>query len=284
MKLKELFNVFCISAFLILNGLGYVRAEDNLERVKKPSLLDSDADGVDDAIDLCPATPIGTVVNSHGCPVESINCDYNTSSVSFETVSSEPIGKETRYLLVESSNTKIVQISATKMFTGLVGSKTYMIVAFSYENDGTVTGLVVGSPLNQVSASCGDFSRALSIKVCSPFIESNQCDFSASSITLKKAAEPPVGFITKYLLVNKFGSIVQLAETPTFTNLSGTQSYNAYSISYINDGSISNLGVGSNFSNVTANCYDWSNPLPIKVCICNPTICVPITVVKIKAK
>ncbi|CAH0997756.1 hypothetical protein EMA8858_03890 [Emticicia aquatica] len=284
MKIKGFFNTICLSLLLVLNVFGEANARNIIEEKQQTLATDSDADGVDDMIDLCPNTPSGTTVNAHGCPVEIANCDYTSNNVSFGTLSTEPVGKETRYLLVDSKSTKIVQISTTKTFTGLVGSNTYMIVAFSYENDGTVTGLLVGSLLSEVTASCSDFSRALSVKICSPFVERSQCDYSTTNITLNKATASPVGYITKYLLVNKFGTMVQVNDTPSFTNLSGIQTYNAYSISYSNDGSISNLAVGNNLSNVTANCYDWSNPFPVKVCICNPNICLPITIVKTKSR
>lgn len=284
MKIKKNFNALCLSLLLFLNVLDKANARNIVEDTQLTLLADSDADGVDDTIDLCPNTPTGTTVNAHGCPIEIASCDYTSNNISFETLSTEPVGKETRYLLVDSKTTKIVQISTNKTFTGLVGSNTYMIVAFSYENDGTVTGLLIGSKLSEVTASCSDFSRALSVKICSSFIESNQCDFSTTNVTLSKATNSPVGYITKYLLVNKFGTMIQVNDTPNFTNLTGIQTYNAYSISYSNDGSISNLVVGNSLSNVTANCYDWSNPFPLKVCICNPNICLPITIVKTKSR
>lgn len=245
---------------------------------------DADADGVEDALDLCPNTTIGLSVNKHGCPVELANCDYNTSTFTFSTITQPTAGKETRFLLVDAKTTNIIQISTNTTFSGIVGTKTYMIIAISYENDGTLTGLAVGEPLGRVTASCIDFSRVLVVKVCSPFIESPQCDFSTTTISLKLSTMPQVGYITKYLLVNSLGTIVQLNNLPTFANLSGSQDFNAFALTYSNDNSINNLAIGQKIDNVTANCLDWSNPLPIKVCICKPNICVPFTILKTKNK
>jgi hypothetical protein len=246
-------------------------------------VADADADGVEDGSDLCPNTPSNVKVNQHGCAIELANCDYSTSSITFGTISTPPAGKETRFLLVDSKTTNIAQVSTSTTFTGIIGSKTYMIVAFSYENDGTVSGLVVGQPLSQVKAACADFSQALSLRICSPFVESSQCDFSTPNITLKLSSPAQAGVITKYLLINSSsGIIIQLNNAPSFSNLEGNQSFNAFAVSYSDDNSITNLAVGKKIDDISANCLDWSNPLAIKVCACKPDICLPITIVKTK--
>jgi hypothetical protein len=239
---------------------------------------DSDGDGVPNTSDLCPNTPSGTTVNAYGCPTSIATCDYNTSSVTFNS-STPPLGKETKYVLADVADGKIIQISNTPTFSGLTGTKTYMVLALSYENDNTLVNLTTSNFLNQVSAACFDWSNALVVKICAPFIGGNTCDYTSSTINLT-AATPPIGGTTLYVLVNNTGTIIQLSNTPTFNGLSGTNTYNAYAISYT--GTINNLSIGSNFSNVSGSCYDWSSPLSIRVCVCPPSICLPIQVTKIK--
>lgn len=344
----------------------------------KAQVIDTDGDGVNDALDLCPGTTSGTQVNVHGCPVSLTNCDYNTSS--FTVVSTPaPAGVQTRYVLADALDGKIVQISNTPTFSNLVGSKTYMVLAYSYEDNGTVVNLNTGNFLNQVNSSCGDWSNGLpfkvcvspidngtcdfntssislasttppigkqtryvlaeetsgtilqisntptfsnligtktynayaysfedngtvvhlntgslvsqintscgdwsnplKIKVCAPFIDNGTCDFTTSSFSLNLSGNAPVGATTKYLLVNQSGIIVKLADSPTFTGISGTNTFNAYSISY--SGAINNLSLGSNISDVTGSCLDWSSPLSVKVCVCNP-VCIPVSIARIK--
>jgi hypothetical protein len=243
----------------------------------KAQSTDTDGDGIGDALDLCPGTASGTQVNSHGCPVSLTNCDYNTSS--FTVVSTPaPAGVQTRYVLADALDGKIVQISNTPTFSNLVGSKTYMVLAYSYEDNGTLVNLNTGNLINQVNSSCGDWSKALSVKVCAPFISNGVCDYTTSSFTLNTAAAPS-GATTKYLLVNQSGTIVKLSDSPTFTGISGTNSFNAYAISYT--GTVNNLSLGSNISGVTGSCLDWSSPLSVKVCVCNP-VCIPVSIARIK--
>lgn len=262
------------SGATIANGTTTIDITDN-----EPVNNDSDGDGVSNVSDLCPNTPSGTIVNAYGCPTSISNCDYNSSSVTFVSTSI-PVGKSTRYVLADAADGKIVQVSPTPTFSNLIGTKTYMVLAYSYENDGTMVNLLPNNYLNQVSASCSDWSNALMVKICVPFIPNNNCDYTTSSITLNTTAPAPSGAVTKYILVNSLGTITNISNTTTFTELSGTNTYNAYSISYID--TINNLNLGSNFSNVSGNCYDWSSPLSIKVCVCKPTICLPVTITKIK--
>lgn len=140
-----------------------------------------------------------------------------------------------------------------------------MLVAFSYEDDTSLTGLFVGSPLDNLKAACSDFSNALPIRVCSPLVESNLCDTKTNSITLNLAETPPAN--TQFVLIDKDGVIQQINATPTFSNLSIPQLYNAFALTYTNDGSLSNLSVGKNIAQVSASCLDWSNPVPIRTCL-----------------
>lgn len=207
-------------------------------------------------------------------------CDYESSSVTFNigTPATLPANALTKYLLVDDATNLIVQISNTPSFSGIVQTKIYDIYAFSYVNDNTITGLVVGGPLSAVTASCGDFSNPLTVKICPP-VNPGQCDFTTSSFTVNTQSTPPVGGTTRYILVGLDGTILQITSTPTFSGLSGSRSYNVFAVSYT--GTISNLSVGSNYNDISGTCYDLSNPLPVTVCVCNP-ICLPVSIVKVK--
>ncbi len=208
-------------------------------------------------------------------------CDYNSSSITFNigTQGTVPSNALTRYLLVDHTTNLIEQISSTTSFSGITQTKVYDIYAFSYTNNNTVVGLVVGGSLASLTASCSDISNPLTVKICPPFVPGSSCDYTTSSITLKTVTTPPTGATTQYFLVNSTGIILQISSTPTFTGLSGVQNYNVYAIS--NTQPISNLTLGGNYSLIGGSCYDLSNPLPIKVCVCKP-ICLPVTVNRIR--
>jgi hypothetical protein len=208
-------------------------------------------------------------------------CDYTSSSVTFNigTSATLPSNSLTSYLLVDNSTKTIIQISSTPTFTGIVQAKLYDVYAYSYVNNNTVTGLVVGGALSTITSSCGDFSNPLTVRICPASGTGSTCDYTTSSFTVKTASTPPAGGTTQYILANSSGVILQLTSTPTFTGLSGSQSYNLYAVSYT--GTVSNLTVGSSINSISGSCYDLSNALPITVCVCQP-ICLPVTVTKIK--
>lgn len=209
------------------------------------------------------------------------SCDYNSSDITFKigTAGVLPSNSLTSYLLVDHATGIITKISSTQSFTGISQSKLYDIYAYSYVNDNTVTGLVVGGALTNVSATCGDLSNPLLVNICVPSSNTGTCDYTASSFTLNTATTPPVGATTEYILTNLSGVILQKSATPTFSGLTGTQSYNVYAISYT--GSVSNLSVGSNYNTITGTCYDLSNAFPVKVCVCQP-LCLGVTLTKVK--
>ncbi len=208
-------------------------------------------------------------------------CDYTTSSftVKVGTAGTLPSNSITKYLLVDSTTQKVAQISNTTTFTGLVQTKTYQVYAFSYVDDNTVTGLTVGGDFSGVTASCKDFSNPLKVRVC-PSTTPTTCDFTSSAFALKTATTPPTTGTTQYLLTDLNGIVMQINNSaPSFTGLTGTKAYNVYALSYT--GTVNNLSVGSNFSNITGSCLDFSNPFPVSVCVCTP-ICLPVTTTKIK--
>lgn len=209
-------------------------------------------------------------------------CDYNSSSVTFNigVPASLPPNSLTIYLLVDDATNLIAQISATPSFSGIVQTKVYDVYAYSYVNDNTVTGLTVGGSLSAVTASCGDFSSPLTVRICPPPIGGGgACDYTTSSFTLQTQTPPPAGGTTRYILTNLSGTILQVSPSPSFSGLSGSQSYNVYAVSYT--GSISNLTVGGNYNNISGICYDLSNPVLVTVCVCKP-ICLPVTIARIK--
>ena len=127
---------------------------------------DADDDGVADLVDLCPATPNGTSVNSYGCSLNLSNCNYNSTTLSINSVPSSPSATQVNTYILTDSIGIIKAFSSTPSFSGLLKNKTYMVVALSYENDGSLAGLTVGQPLSGVNANCKDFSNAVQVKIC----------------------------------------------------------------------------------------------------------------------
>ncbi|MEZ0484677.1 hypothetical protein [Fibrella aquatica] len=250
-------------------------------------LADSDLDGIDDAADLCPGTPTGTVVNAYGCPLELATCDYTTSTVTLmSSGGTSGTAVNTRYVLASSTG-NILQISPTASFSGLSGTATYMAVAIAYE--APITGLSVGNALSAVSATCFDWSNALVFKACvtSPTPPPANCDYQIGQlITVQSAGgSTGAGIKTSYALTDASGKLVRVSATPSFvsTGLSaGT--YMAYALTYTDDSTIMNLVVnGSNtVSSVTASCLAVSTGLSVTLCgDCVPT-CLPLSVVRIR--
>ncbi|SOE20525.1 hypothetical protein SAMN06298216_1014 [Spirosomataceae bacterium TFI 002] len=129
------------------------------------ALVDSDNDGVDDDIDLCPDTPANTIVNAYGCPITSA-CNLTNNSISFIAAPSNPSPSQvTQYIMADSLGI-IVATSATPAFDNLSLNKSYMVVAVSYELN--VDNLEVGNPISAIRGNCFDFSNALNIKACTP--------------------------------------------------------------------------------------------------------------------
>ncbi|WP_019987574.1 hypothetical protein [Rudanella lutea] len=265
-----------------LGGVAWATTPRDAYILTTPWLADSDLDGVDDAVDLCPGTPTGTPVNAYGCPVSLSTCDYNTSTVSLmSTGGSSGTSVTTAYVLTDAAGT-ILQVRPTATFSGLSGTATYMAVALTYE--GTATNLTVGGSLSAVTASCFDLSNALVFKACVP--PSTTCDYEIGNpITLQiTGGSSGTGVKTSYVLTDATDKILQVSATPTFSTtglVAGT--YKAYAVTYNDDGTITNLVPNGTNSilQVTSSCLALSPGLPLVLCGgCIPR-CVPITVTRL---
>ena len=254
---------------------------------------DTDGDGVDDDLDLCPNTPTGTAVNAYGCPTTLATCDYTTASFTLTSTGGTG-GGIVRYILADSVGT-ILQINSTSSFSGLSGSRTYMAVAVSY--DGPTTNLTTGQSLSAVSGTCFNLSNALVVKVCvappapidsdgdgvpddrdlcpntpagtvvnaygCPITLAN-CDYTTSTVTLNSTSGSGGGTL-RYLLADSVGTVLQVSNVPSFSGLSGSRTYMAVAVSF--NGAITNLTAGQSLSAITADCFDLSDALVIKVCV-----------------
>lgn len=230
-------------------------------------LADSDGDGVADAQDLCPNTPVGTKVNAYGCPLESTQCDYTTSTVTLKnTGGSSGTGITTQYVLA-SNQGMILQISSTPSFTGLTGSASYMALALTYQ--GSISNLSVGQSLSTVSGSCFDWSDAYVFKAC--ITPPTTCDYTSSTVTLNTSGgSAGTGIATRYLLTDTNDKILQISNTASFTGLSGTADYKAVAITY--QGAISNLSIGQSLSLVNSSCFKLSSAIYFRDCVA-PSAC-----------
>jgi uncharacterized membrane protein YeiH len=256
-------------------------------------LADADSDGIADEQDLCPDTPAGTPVNAYGCPQTMVSCDYASASITLTSTGSTGNGT-VRYVLADSTGT-ILQVNTTPTFGNLIGSHTYMALAINY--DGLATRLTVGQPLSTVTASCYDWSDALALKVCVAAATSTDtdgdgvidtkdlcpntpagtpvnvygcplnlasCDYSTPYFTLTTTGETGNGTV-RYVLADSVGTILQVSAAASFSGLSGSHTYMIAAISY--DGSATGLTIGQPLSGVTANCFDWSDAVAVRVCV-----------------
>lgn len=250
----------------LLASLGWGHAEGvpdtrGTHSVITRQLADSDGDGVTDDKDLCPNTPGGTTVNAYGCALESSQCDYTSSTVTLNSSGgSSGSGVTTQYVLA-SNHGMILQISNSPSFTGLSGTASYMALALTYQ--GSISNLSVGQSLSTVSGDCYDWSDALVFKDCVP---STTCDYTTSTITLQSSGgSTGAGITTRYLLVSMNDMILQVSNTPSFTGLTGSANYKVVAVTY--QGVINNLSMGQLLSAVGGDCYTFSGPVVIRVCV-----------------
>ncbi len=237
-------------------------------------VADADGDGVTDDADRCPNTPAGTVVNAYGCPATLATCDYSTTSFSLISAGGAG-GGMVQYVLADSVGI-IKQVNNTPAFSGLTGSHTYMALAISYS--GPVTGLTLGQPLSGVSAGCYAWSDAQVVKVCVP---TSPCDYTlGTTVTLQATGgSTGPGTLTRYVLVDLGGTIVQVTSSPSFLTAGlAAGTYAAYGVVYADDQSLTNLQAGRIWATVQASCIALSAPLTFSLCsVCQPA-CIPITV------
>ncbi|MVM31632.1 hypothetical protein GO755_16415 [Spirosoma sp. HMF4905] len=207
-------------------------------------------------------------------------CDYQVGqTITLKTTGgSSGTGLKTSYVLTDA-NGKLLQISTTPSFsTSGLTAGTYQAYALTYNNDNTVTHLAANGTnnLNQVTASCLDWSDALLINVCAPTPPA--CDYQVGqTITLKTSGgSSGTGIKTSYVLTDASGKLVQVSTTPSFST-SGltTGTYQAYALTYNNDNTITHLAANgtNNLSQVTASCLDWSDALVITICAPTPPAC-----------
>lgn len=252
--------------------------------VKAPAAIsDADSDGIPDTNDLCPNTPAGTAVNAYGCSLSRTSCDFMTASITLTSAGGSG-GGTLRYVLADSVG-QIIQVSTGPTFSGLTGSRTYM--ALSIIHDGSVANLTAGQSLSSVTASCFDWSDALLVRVCvTQPPGGGGCDYSLGTpITLTSTGgSTTAGTLTRYVLVNSAGIIVQVTSGPTFTTTGfPAGSYSAYSLVYTDDQSLRNLQTNSALALVQSSCLSLSTPLTLTLCSAKCIVrCVPFVIQRIR--
>ncbi|WP_080240893.1 thrombospondin type 3 repeat-containing protein [Spirosoma rigui] len=247
------------------------------------AVADADNDGVPDANDRCPNTPTGTTVNTYGCPLTQTTCDFTTVSITLTSTGGSGDGM-LRYVLADSVG-QILQASETPSFTGLTGAHTYM--ALSISHDGSVSNLTAGQSLSSVTATCFDWSDALIVRVCVPQPPPPaRCDYTigTSIVLTSTGGSITAGTLTRYVLVDSAGLMVQIASGPSFATaglLPG--SYSAYALVYSDDQRIVNLQTGQALGQVQSSCLALSDPLRLTLCNADCVArCVPFVIRRIR--
>lgn len=272
----------CASLWLLTSQVLATPLPDETTKAATAWLADGDSDGVDDAVDLCPGTPGGVAVNAYGCPLALATCDYTTATVTLTPAGgSSGTAVTTRYVLASNTGT-ILQINPSASFTGLSGTATYMALAVTYEEP--ISNLLVGNALSAVSAACYDWSDALVFKAC--VAPTGNCDYQIGDQIVLQATggSEGIGVKTSYVLTDAAGTLVQVSATPVFASAGLTSgTYNAYSLTYTDDGTIMNLTANgtTTLGQVTADCLAISPALPLMLCGCPPR-CLPILVVRVR--
>lgn len=156
-----------------------------------PQANDADQDGVSDEDDLCPNTPVNTEVNEYGCPI-TIPCNLNSNQVSFTATPNNPSQAQVNLYLLCDSTGLIEEVSTTNSFSGMVTEKTYMIIALSYENDGSLSGANPGGLIKSISANCIDLSQAILVKACVPNLPPTIDDLTIN-VPMNTPSNTPIG-------------------------------------------------------------------------------------------
>lgn len=154
---------------------GCYSESDNLT-ISQDSCPDCDGDGIYDFEDYCPCDSTSiSPPNSYGCGFPDTCSFFVGDTLAVDTVGANyTAGYLTVFILANTSGT-IVNTSYIPEFP-LLSVGEYMIVSINYEDDGSISNLLVGNELSDVSANCFDRSDALSFRVCNFEICDNGID------------------------------------------------------------------------------------------------------------
>lgn len=192
-------------------------------------------------------------------------CTYTEGDVVFAANNFNADAEYTQVFVLVNDSGQILQISNSSSFTE-VAAGTYYAYALNYLTSGGIENLAEGSTLNEVTGECFDFSAPYIFEVC-PVIPEECCNYlEIDTIVLTTGgfnAEP--GYTQVYLLTTPDGQILTISETAQF-DPQAPGNYTAYGFNYLTGGAINNLTVGANISEITGDCFDFSNAYVFVVC------------------
>jgi Bacterial Ig domain len=163
-----------------------------------------------------------------------------------------------RYVLTNTAGT--IQYSAASLpFTGVTAGQ-YKAYAVNYDGGQTAPNLTVGTAITAIGGSCVDTSDALKIGVLS-------CNNSTGNISATIAGQNMgAGFTQKYALTDSVGRILQVTNTPQYTNLA-SGIYNVYAVNYETASGVTGLAANQNIRGVGGSCVAISQPLGYIICL-----------------
>lgn len=197
-------------------------------------------------------------------------CTFSTTqSLSLVAAGGTAAGTNHQYILTNGDGI-IAQVATTPNF-GLQPAGGYLVYDLASDVSSTVTGLTVGASITAITGSCVQFSAPFPVVVC-PDVSS--CSLQAgAALSLSVNGGNTTGATLSYYLVNEAGQIVAVSNTPSFSAISTAGVYYAYELALGAGTTIGSNVVGQLFTGLTlggALCYDFSDPLVVRVCPASP--------------
>jgi Bacterial Ig domain len=164
----------------------------------------------------------------------------------------------------------VVQVATTPNF-GPKPAGGYLVYDLVSDVTSPVTGLAVGASVTAVTGTCVQFSNPLPVIVCP---EATACSLQAGqSLSLTLGGGNTAGATLKYYLVDETGQIVAVSNTPVFSTVAKAGVYYVYELALSAGTTVSTDAVGQLFTGITLGgglCYDFSDPLVLRVCPASP--------------
>ena len=140
---------------------------------------DQDGDGVEDNIDICPDTPQGVSVDTNGCPVTNVSCDFTVVTNPFDQSLDFCLGEAItpfEFILASNCNSSSLSIDISGLPDGIdyLTSSTDSFTILTFQGTPTTTGVEIVN----INITTNNFSSSLSGLI---FIDGNCGDNGAGS-------------------------------------------------------------------------------------------------------
>ena len=181
--------------------------------------------------------------------------------ITFTSSDNNPnISYRTQYLLTDYRD-NILNISDNTIFPGQPAG-IYKVYGINFLIGSNIF-ISVGENIDDIAGNCFDLSIPFEVTVC--FSGDNPCNVVDGSYSFQSNGGNPA-LNSAYILTDENQFIFNIEPTPSFANIEEGDFF----IFPINYTSISGLSTGNNIEDLSGDCFDIGNPLPIKSCAtCN---------------